>query len=296
VDPVTGLKNRLGPGVAVSYADGSDVAAAAALAGTADVAVVMVGDNETEGHDRPSLALEGNQDQLVAAVAAANPHTVVVVKSGAPVLMPWLDQVPAVVEAWYPGEEDGDAVAAVLLGDVNPAGKLPISFPRAAGDVPAHTPEQYPGVNGVATYSEGLDVGYRWYDQQGIDPLFPFGFGLSYTTFRFSGLTVTHPDHHGKVRVSLKVTNTGHRTGADVAQVYVSAPTAAGEPPRQLRAFQKVTLHPGQTRRLELTLDARSFQTWNTTTHTWTTAPGTYTVSAGDSSRSLPLHTQLRVR
>ncbi|MFL6074130.1 MAG: glycoside hydrolase family 3 C-terminal domain-containing protein [Mycobacteriales bacterium] len=295
VDPVTGLKNRLGPGVAVSTADGSDIGAAAALAGAADVAVVMVGDNETEGHDRTSLALDGTQDQLVAAVAAANPHTVVVVKSGAPVLMPWLDQVPAVVEAWYPGEEDGDAVAAVLLGDVNPAGKLPISFPRAAGDVPAHTPEQYPGVNGVATYSEGLAVGYRWYDQQNIDPLFPFGFGLSYTTFRFSDLTVTRPDRHGRVRVGLDVTNTGRRTGAEVAQVYVSSPAAAGEPPRQLRGFQKVTLRPGQTRHLQLTLDARSFQTWNATSHTWTTIPGTYTIAAGDSSRSLPLHAPVRI-
>jgi beta-glucosidase len=294
VDPVTGIKNRLGAGADVSFADGSDITAAADLAKAADVALVMVGDNETEGRDRPNLSLSGNQDPLVAAVAAANPRTVVVVKSGAPVLMPWLDRVPAVVEAWYPGEEDGNAVASVLFGDVNPSGKLPVTFPRAETDTPAHTPDRWPGVNGTATYSEGLQIGYRWYDGQGIEPLFPFGYGLSYTTFRFGHLTV-NPTRIGAT-VGVDVTNTGTRAGADVAQVYVGAPVATGEPPRQLKGFQKVFLRPGQTRRLTFTLNRRAFSVWDATEHAWTTSPGRYAVSVGDSSRNLPLHDAVQIR
>ena len=294
VTPVAGIQQRI-PGATVSYSDGSDPAAAAALAARSDVAVVMVGDDETEGKDRPSMALSGNQDQLVAAVAAANPHTVVVVKSGAPVLMPWVKQVPAIVESWYPGEEDGNAVAAVLFGEVNPSGKLPITFPAAAGDVPAHTPQQYPGVNGTAVYSEGLDIGYRWYDAKNIAPLFPFGFGLSYTTFRLSHLRVSPTlDRSGQVTVSVDVTNTGTRAGADVAQVYVDDPAAAGEPPLQLKGFQKVSLRPGQTTRVCLQLDRRAFSVWDTASQSWRTVPGEYHVRVGDSSANLPLSAGVR--
>ncbi|HEX6471506.1 MAG TPA: glycoside hydrolase family 3 C-terminal domain-containing protein [Streptosporangiaceae bacterium] len=297
VDPVTGIENRLGPGADVAFADGSDVTAAAGVARSADVAVVMVGDDETEGRDRPGLALSGNQDQLVAAVAAANPNTVVVVKSGAPVLMPWLDQVPAVVEAWYPGEEDGNAVAAVLFGDVNPSGKLPVTFPHADADTPAHTPDRWPGVNGTATYAEGLRIGYRWYDAQGIAPLFPFGYGLSYTTFGYGHLTVRPAaTRAGEISVGLDVTNTGRRAGADVAQVYLGSPAAAGEPPRRLVGFQKVFLRPGQTRHLTFTLDRRAFSVWDTASHAWTIVPGRHQVWAGDSSRDLPLSAAVDVR
>ncbi|MCW2946367.1 MAG: bglX [Actinoallomurus sp.] len=296
VDPVTGVKKRLPSGSTVSYADGSDVTAAAALAKSADVALVMVGDQETEGKDRPNLSLSGDQDQLVAAVAEANPHTVVVVKSGAPVLMPWLDKVPAVIEAWYPGEEDGNAVSAVLFGDVNPSGKLPVTFPRAEGDTPAHTPDRWPGVNGTVTYSEGLQIGYRWYDGQDITPLFPFGYGLSYTTFRYGDLSVSRAlAPGGHVRVGVDVTNTGSRAGADVAQVYLSAPASAGEPPRQLKGFQKVYLRPGQTRHVTFTLDQRAFSVWDPAVHAWTTVRGQYQVSVGDSSRDLPLRATVRV-
>jgi beta-glucosidase len=295
VTPVAGIQQRV-PGATVIYDSGSDPTAAATLAATSDIAIVMVGDDEKEGSDRPSLALTGNQDQLVQAVAAANPHTVVVVKSGAPVLMPWVNQVPAVVESWYPGEEDGNAVAAVLFGDVNPSGKLPITFPAAAGDVPASTPQQYPGVNGTAVYSEGLDVGYRWYDAQHITPLFPFGYGLSYTTFRLSHLTVSPVPHRGgQVTVGVDVTNTGTRAGADVAQVYVTDPAAAGEPPLQLKGFQKVQLRPGRTRHVTLHLDQRAFSVWSTPAQAWTTVAGTYQVRVGDSSANLPLHAPVAV-
>lgn len=292
VSPVQGIQNRVGASVRVDYAPGAiadDIPSAVAAAKNADVAVVMVGDNETEAVDRPSLALSGVQDQLVEAVAAANPHTIVVVKSGGPVLMPWKDQVPAILEAWYPGQEDGSAVAALLFGDVNPSGKLPVTFPQAGGDVPANTPQQYPGVNGTVTYSEGLQVGYRWYDSQNIQPLYPFGFGLSYTNFAYSNLTVSSAPHGGYVDVGVDVTNTGQRSGADVAQVYLSFPTAAGEPPQQLKGFQRVTLAAGQRQHVKLRLDERAFSTWNSTKSEWNVVGGTYTVRAGDSSTSLPL-------
>jgi beta-glucosidase len=293
VDPLPGLQQRV-PGAVVTLDDGSDPARAASLAHTADVAVVMVGDNETEGKDRPSLALDGDQDALVTAVAAANPHTVVVVKSGGPVLMPWASSVPAILQAWYPGQQDGAAVASVLFGDVNPSAKLPITFPAADADTPANTAAQFPGVNGVATYSEGLQVGYRWFDAQGRTPLFPFGYGLSYTTFAFSGLSV-HNTGHGAT-ATFTVRNTGKRAGAEVAQLYLGFPAAAGEPPRQLKGFSRVELAPGQARRVTIELAARDFSVWDTGSHAWQPVRGGFTVQVGDSSRSLPLQAALTRR
>jgi len=291
VDPLPGLRQRV-PGAAVTLDDGSDPARAAALAGSADVSVVMVGDNETEGKDRPGLALDGNQDALVDAVAAANPHTVVVVKSGGPVLMPWAARVPAILQAWYPGQQDGAAVAGVLFGDVNPSAKLPITFPAAEADTPANTAAQFPGVNGVAEYSEGLQVGYRWFDAQGRTPLFPFGHGLSYTTFAFSGLTVRNTGDGATATFTVR--NTGRRAGAEVAQLYLGFPAAAGEPPRQLKGFERVELAPGQARRVTIRLDARDFSVWDTGRHAWRPVPGGFTVRVGDSSRSLPLQAPLK--
>lgn len=290
VDPLPGLRARV-PGAAVTSDDGSDPARAAALAAGSEVAVVMVGDNEAEGKDRPSLALDGNQDALVAAVAAANPHTVVVVKSGGPVLMPWVSSVPAILQAWYPGQQDGAAVASVLFGDVNPSAKLPITFPAADADTPANTAARFPGVNGVAEYSEGLQVGYRWFDAQGKEPLFPFGYGLSYTTFAFSGLSVRSAGDGATATFTVR--NTGHRAGAEVAQLYLGFPAAAGEPPRQLKGFSRVELAPGQSRRVTIHLDARDFSVWNAGSHAWTPVKGGFTVQVGDSSRSLPLRAPL---
>src|SRR5882757_1932162 len=256
---------------------------AVAAAKKSDVAVVFASNKDTEAIDRSGLSLPGYQDQLISAVAAANPHTVVVLDTGGPVTMPWLGDVAGVVEAWYPGEEDGNAAAAVLYGDVDPGGRLPITFPKSLADTPANTPAQYPGVNGVATYSEGLDVGYRHYDASGTEPLFPFGYGLSYTTFKLSGLSV-----HGR-DVSVDVRNTGHRTGTQVVQVYVTDPASAGEPPRQLKGFAKVALRPGQDRRVHIRLDDHAFAHWDTASQSWQTPRGQYTVSAGTSSRDLPL-------
>jgi beta-glucosidase len=293
VDPLPGLRQRV-PGAAVTLDDGSDPARAASLAGTSDVAVVMVGDNEAEGKDRSTLALDGNQDALVAAVAAANPHTVVVVKSGGPVLMPWASSVPAILQAWYPGQQDGAAVAGVLFGDVNPSAKLPITFPAADADTPANTAAQFPGVGGVAEYSEGLQVGYRWFDAQGRTPLFPFGYGLSYTTFAFSGLSVRNTGHGATATFTVR--NTGKRAGAEVAQLYLGFPAAAGEPPRQLKGFSRVELAPGQARRVTIELDARDFSVWDTGSHAWQPVKGGFTVQVGDSSRSLPLQAPLTRR
>jgi beta-glucosidase len=256
----------------------------------AQIPVVFAGDQLAEGVDRPDLSLPGFQDQLIEAVAAANPNTVVVLNTGDPVLMPWLGQVAAVVEAWYPGEEDGNAIAPVLFGQVDPAGKLPITFPASDSAVPASTPAQYPGINGFATYSEGLEVGYRWDDAQNVTPLFPFGFGLSYTQFAFSHLAVSQHGG-GPVRVSAEVTNTGGRSGTEVAQLYIGDPAAIGEPARQLKAFQQVWLRPGQRATVHFTLPRSSLAYWDTTANAWAVAPGGYQIYVGDSSAlaNLPL-------
>jgi beta-glucosidase len=294
VSPVDAITKRVGGNVTVRSADGSDTAAAANLAASSDVAVVIVGDVEKEGTDRTSLSLAGNQDDLVRAVVAANPHTIVVLNSGAPVLMPWADSVPAIMEAWYPGEEDGNALASLLFGDVNPSGKLPVTFPRTEDQTPTNSPDRYPGVNGVATYSEKLEVGYRWYDAENQTPLYPFGYGLSYTKFAFSGLRVSRgPNRH--VTVGVDVRNVGSRTGAEVAQLYVTDPASAGEPPRQLQGFAKVSLRPGQKRHVTLMLNQRAFSIWDTATQRWTTVPGRYTVAVGASSRDLPLSAPVMV-
>ena len=251
-----------------------------------DLAVVFVSDFQSEGSDLRDIDLSAAQNQLVADVAAANPHTVVVVNSGSAVTMPWAGAVQGIVANWYPGQEAGTAVASLLYGDVNFSGKLPVTFPKSLADVPAATTAQWPGQNGTVQYSEGVQVGYRWYDAKNKEPLFPFGYGLSYTTFGYSGLTVSAPDASGNVAVGFDVTNTGTRAGAEVAQVYVGQPASSGEPPKNLRGFQKVALDPGQTKHVLLTLDARSFQYW---AGSWTTATGDHTVSVGSSSRDIRL-------
>jgi len=295
VDPVQGLRNA---GVAkVTFTPGSggsraiDEAVAAAKA--ADVAVVVADDVEAEDGDRPSIALPGDQDSLISAVTAANPATVVVLRTGAPVTMPWLDSVHALLETWYPGEQDGNALADVLFGAVNPSARLPVTFPTSSSDTPMQSRAQYPGTTkgGFTTYaySEGLKVGYRWYDETGTAPLFPFGYGLSYTSFDYSGLTVAAPDAAGNVQVDFTVTNTGSRAGDDVPQVYVGYPAEAGEPPHQLRGFTRVSLAPGASQQVSVALDQAAFRQWDPATHQFRVAGGQYPVLVGRSSRDLPL-------
>ncbi|WP_326953816.1 glycoside hydrolase family 3 C-terminal domain-containing protein [Amycolatopsis sp. NBC_01286] len=273
------------------------VGQAAALAAKSDVAVVYANDYESEGGDLDDIDLPADQNKLIDAVAAANPDTVVVLNTGSAVTMPWLAKVKGVFEAWYPGQEAGHAIASLLFGDVAPSGKLPVTFPTSLGQVPASTPEQWPGVDGKVQYSEGLDVGYRWYDRKNLTPLYPFGFGLSYTNFRFSNLKVDGDTlrENGRLSVSADVTNTGARRGAEVAQLYLSDPASTGEPVNQLKGFQKVDLQPRQTQRVRFELTAQDASYWSTDAHAWELGVGRYTVRVGDSSRNLPLSGGFRV-
>jgi beta-glucosidase len=296
-----------GPFSALTWATPSDLApyidSAVQTAKTASTAVVVVADNtESENADRPTLQLPSAQDELIEAVAAANPRTVVVIDAGAPVLMPWLPKVAAVVDAWYPGESNGSALAAVLYGQVDPSGHLPVTFPASLSQVPAATQAQFPGTNRQIHYSEGLLVGYRWYDQKKITPLFPFGYGLSYTHFAFSQLQV-NPDKVVNpasrpapascrcnqqdatlVRASVRITNTGPVAGADVVQLYVGDPADAGEPPRQLEGFQRVYLAPHQSATVRFRLTGHELSYWNDTRNGWVLPTGTFHLYIGDSS------------
>ena len=289
VTPLTGIQNRAGSGVNVQYNDGSNTTTAAALAKSSDVAIVFASYGESEGSDIGSIDLPGNLNSLITQVAAANPKTIVVLNTGSAVTMPWLGQVSAVMENWYAGQGVGTALAQLIFGDADFSGKLPITFPASLADVPASTTAQWPGTNGTVQYSEGLDVGYRWYDAKNKTPLFPFGFGLSYTGFGFSGLQVGAPDAAGNVTVKATVTNTGSREGAEIAQLYLGDPASTGEPAKQLKGFQRVDLQPGAGQQVSFGLTAHDLAYWNTTSNGWTAASGAYQVMVGDSSRSLPL-------
>ena len=233
----------------------------------------------------PAFDLPGDANALIDAVARANPHTVVVLNTGGAVLMPWLAHVQGVLEAWYPGEEDGAAVAAVLLGRVDPSGRLPITFPATEATALAASGDGFPGVDGTVRYASGLDIGYRWYEAHGVQPLFPFGYGLSYTSFALSRVTL-HWTGEGEL-ARLTVTDTGRRSGTDVVQAYVSFPARAGEPPRQLAGFQAVTLAPGASRRVSLTLPLRVFEAF--LNGRFRTVPGHYRLGFGQSSANLRL-------
>ena len=273
---------------------GSLIDEAVTLARSSDVAVVFAGAFESEGADLADIDLPGEQNRLIGAVAAANRRTIVVLNTGSAVTMPWVDSVAAVLEAWYPGQEGGNAVASVLFGDVNPSGKLPVTFPRRLGDLPAAGAPAWPGMDGRVEYSEGLLVGYRWYQARSVAPLFPFGFGLSYTTFRFENLRVAQRGR--SVTVSADLTNTGRRPGADVVQVYVGFPPSAGEPPNQLKGFQKVQLAPGETKQVTFALDARAFAHWDEASRGWLVSAGEYRIGVGDASDNLPLSAVVRPR
>lgn len=307
VTPLQGLQNVLNEehssatiNQVIVNNDNSNLPDAVTAAQHADVTIIMGGAITSEGSDRADLSLPNNQDALISAVSAANPNTVVVLKDGDPVLMPWVNQVPALMEAWFPGQEDGNIVANLLFGLASPSAKLPVSYPVSAADTPTDTPAQWPGVeiDGVptVTYSEGLQEGYRWYTTQHIKPMFPFGFGLTYTTFAFHDLKVSPgKTSNGKVLVTADVTNTGSRSGAEVAQLYVTYPSSAGEPALQLRGFQKVNLNPGQTARITFNLIPRAFSTWNSDQQNWNVVSGQFTVHVGDSSENLPLSASLSV-
>jgi beta-glucosidase len=268
---------------------------AAQLAADCDVAVVFASHALGEGMDRTSLALPGDQDQLIAAVAGANPRTVVVLNTGGPVLMPWLDQVGAVVQAWHAGQQFGEAVAAVLFGDADAGGRLPITFPATSDQGPITDPERYPGVDGDARYEEGVLVGYRWYDRHGQQPLYPFGHGLSYGEYEYSQPRVEHEEATGVVTVSLQLTNIGARAGAEVVQLYVAAPSSAQQPPKQLKGFAKVHLEPGATTEVSLRLGRDELAAYDEASGTWIVHQGRYEVLVGRSSRDIRGHAKFEV-
>jgi beta-glucosidase len=265
----------------------------------ADVAIVVGGLNherygDAEGSDRKDLSLPGGQAELIRRVAEANPRTVVVLVSGGPVDMePWLEKTPAVLQAWYPGMEGGNAIAAVLFGDVNPSGRLPMTFPRKLSDSPAHALGAYPGENGAVRYEEGLLVGYRWFDAKGIEPLFPFGHGLSYTSFEYANPKVRAPGPASpggaKVPVAIvqvDVRNTGARAGAEVVQLYVhpKAPRRP-RPPQELKGFAKVLLEPGEQKSVALTVGPDAFAFYDPAKKAWVAEAGEYVLRLRRSER-----------
>jgi beta-glucosidase len=273
--------------------DEEEIAAAAALAAASDAVVVVVGTTaevESEGFDRTTLALPGRQDELVRQVLAANPRTVVVVNSGAPVLLPWAQDAAAVLLSWFGGQEYGDALADVLLGDVEPGGRLPMTWPASEEGLPSTQP-----VDGVLTYHEGLFIGYRAYDRDGRPPLFPFGHGTGYTTWAHESVTLDQPPAGASgVAVCVQVRNTGSRRGREVVQVYASRPDSAVErPAKWLAGFATVDADPGETVTVGILIPERAFQHW--TGDGWSTEPGTYVLAAGPSSASLPLTTAIEL-
>jgi beta-glucosidase len=315
--PLDGIRTRAGAAVNVTYAlgvgmDGEDPAQdtpearakalteAADAAAHADVAVVVVGRYpklEGESFDVATMDLPAGQDELIAAVEKANPHTVVVLNTGDPVTMTrWLSQTPALVEMWYGGQEGGRALASILFGDASPSGKLPVSFPKKWEDSPAYG--HYPGENLRVDYAEGIYVGYRYFDTKKVEPEFPFGFGLSYTTFELSGLKLSADLFFGDVpvEVSVRVKNTGTRAGAEVVQLYVHDGHAKiDRPVHELKGFQRVELAPGETQTVHFKLNRSAFSYWSPETKAWVADPGEFEVQVGASSRDIRLRDSIRL-
>jgi beta-glucosidase len=306
--PLKQLKQSL-PGVAVSYHSGEDLEAAAQAASQADVAIVFVQQWESEGMDLATLALPGNQDALVEKVAVVNPHTIVVLETGTAALMPWKDKVAGIVEAWYPGSRGATALANVLTGVVNPSAKLPMTFPLSDADLPHPTipplaeEDKNQGTGAVAEethiaskysvhYDEGLKVGYKWYDAENKQVLFPFGYGLSYTTYAYSALTVTPG---AKPMVNFTVENTGQRAGEEIAEVYARLPASAEEPPQRLVGFAKVKLGPGQSQQVTVPIDLLYLSVFDEAKNGFKLVPGNYTIAVGGSSREHPLQQQVQL-
>jgi beta-glucosidase len=301
------------PETKVTFDDATDPAKAAEAAKGADVAIVFVHQWESEAMDLKTLALSGNQDAVVEAVAAANPHTIVVLENGSPVLMPWVDKVGAIVESWYSGSDGANAVASVLFGDVNPSAKLPVTFPLSDADLPHPTITMPPPESTedwskdpqgmmkkimaglppfTMKYDEGLEVGYKWYDAEHKKVLYPFGYGLSYTTYDYSGLKAEASGAgglDGSVKVHLTVKNTGSRAGDEIAEVYTTMPAAAQEPPKRLVGWARVHIEPGDEKDVSIEIPNQRFAVWDEAKKGWQLVPGEYTLMAGPSSQELPL-------
>lgn len=316
VAPLDGIRERAGKDIEVDYALGvsmsgdnpaddtsvaraKQLAEAVSLAAKADVAIVVVGRStqiESEAFDQATMDLPSGQDELIQAVARANPHTVVVLNTGNPVTMSrWLAQVPGVVDLWYAGQEGGHALAGVLFGDADPSGKLPVTFPQAWEDTPVYG--NYPGNRNYETsYKEGIYVGYRYYDTKKVEPLFPFGYGLSYTSFAYDGLKITPMTKDGKTvfAADLSVANTGSRPGAEVVQLYVHDGHASVDRPlRELKSFQRVDLKPGEKKNIHFMLDRSALSYYSPEKAAWVAEPGEFRIEVGSSSRDIRLSAPL---
>lgn len=308
--PLKAIQARA-PRAQVKYDPGTDPAAAAAAAKGADVAIVFAYAWESEGMDLASLSLPHHQDDVIAAVAKANPHTIVVLETGSPVTMPWVNAPAAILEAWYSGSDGASAMGNVLFGSVNPSGKLPNTFPKSEADLPHPTiikpppesqhfsgpasPEQW--AKGLppfqVTYDEGVKVGYKWYDAEKKSVLYPFGFGLSYTSYKYSGLQVTPGQ---TVKVTFTLANTGARAGAEIAEVYASLPAAAQEPPKRLVGFSKVKLDAREKKTVTVEIDPKYLSIFDEAKDGWTLVPGDYTIMVGGSSQDLPLKATISLK
>ena len=297
------------PGAKIQFDSGASAEAAAELAKKSDVAIVFAHQWTSEGMDLPNLSLPDNQDRLIEKVAAANPRTIVVLETGTAVTMPWLEKVSGVLEAWYGGSKGADAVANILFGDVNPSAKLPMTFPRSEQDVPhpqIATPP--PGAKDIAEnlktgeakasfsvhYDEGVKVGYKWYDAEKKAVLFPFGYGLSYTTYSYSGLKVT--PGAAETTVTFTVKNAGSRAGTEIAEVYAALPASAGEPPKRLVGWSRVKLNPGESREVSVAIDPKYLSIFDEAADGWKLLPGEYSFMVGGSSQALPLNEKITLK
>jgi beta-glucosidase len=283
---------------------------AAQAARGADAVLIFADQYMSEGGDAPTLALPGNQNALIAAVAKANPHTLVILETGNPVSMPWIDDVQGVLEAWYPGIGGGQAIANVLFGSVDPSGKLPITFPRsekdlphprifgmtyktpANGGLPEHWVSEEKTASFPADYTEGVRFGYKWFESEQKQPLFPFGFGLSYTHFTYDDLQIDSD----KKQVHFRVRNDGQRSGTEVAQAYVQLPPSSGEKFMRLAGWGRVTLAPGASHQVTVQLEPLALASWNEPAEKWDWTHGDYTVKVGRSSADIALSGHLRMQ
>ncbi|MGA2440093.1 MAG: glycoside hydrolase family 3 C-terminal domain-containing protein, partial [Tepidisphaeraceae bacterium] len=304
ITPLQGILQRA-PNVNVTFSmgyarknmDDQMIARAVRAASQADLAIVVAGlphDRlyDEEGTDRKNLKLPFHQDELIQQILQANLRTIVVLVDGGAVEMPWVDQVPAIVQAWYPGMEGGNALAEILFGDINPSGKLPCTFPQKLSDSPAHAMGNFPGQHGVEHYAEGLLVGYRWFDAKSIQPLFPFGFGLSYTRFDYSNLRLIEQPglNCNNVLVECDIANTGSRSGSEVVQVYVSqSHPSLPRPPKELKGFTRISLKPGEKGMVSIPLDFSSFAFYDPARAAWVAEKDDYAIEVASSSRDVRL-------
>jgi len=294
ITPLQGIKARaLEVGISnVTYlrspSSEAGINATAASAKLFDAVVMCFGSPSGEGNDRPSLSLAPLDDALAAAVTLVQPVSVVTLQNPGAVLIPWADSAAAILATWFSGQEMGSALSDILFGDVNPSGRLPVTFPMNASDTPMRSPTQYPGVGGVVEYTERLNIGYKWWDSSGVTPRFPFGHGLSYTTFQYSPIELGAEQLSGVVVISFNVTNSGSVKGKEVAQLYLTFPQAASEPPLNLRDFFCTpSLAPGETVQVSMSLSQRDYSIWSVQNYSWEVVSGEYTVSVGASSRDL---------